>query len=89
VFVAQGVLGFSQVRFRRYGVSGQSQHGIDLAGRCSDGTYTVVQCKEYDIFTVADLRAAVKKFTNGERPFGSQHLIVAVSTVARARGRAG
>jgi hypothetical protein len=62
VFVAQGVLGLDQVRFRRYGVSGQAQHGIDLAGRCSDGGYTVVQCKEYDTFTPADLRAAVAKF---------------------------
>jgi hypothetical protein len=61
VFVAQGVLGLNQVRFRRYGVSGQAQYGIDLAGRGSDGGYTVVQCKEYDIFTPADLRAAVAK----------------------------
>ncbi len=83
VFVAQGVLGLNQVRFRRYGVSGQAQHGIDLAGRGPDGTYTVVQCKQYDTFTPDDLRAAVEKFTNGKRPFGAKHLIVAISTVAR------
>lgn len=83
VFVAQGVLGLTQVQFRRYGVSGQAQHGIDLAGRGPDGRYTVVQCKEYDTFTPADLRAAVAKFAEGTRPFGAQHLIVAVSTVAR------
>jgi hypothetical protein len=83
VFVAQGVLGLNRIRFRRYGVSGQAQHGIDLAGRGPDGGYTVVQCKEYDTFTPADLRAAVAKFTDGKRPFGAQHLIVAISTVAR------
>jgi hypothetical protein len=83
VFVAQGVLGLNRVRFRRYGVSGQAQHGIDLAGRRTDGAHTVVQCKQYDTFTPADLRAAVDKFTKGKRPFGAKHLIVAVSTVAR------
>lgn len=70
VFVAQGVLGLTQVRFRRYGVSGQAQHGIGLAGRGPDGRYTVVQCKEYDTFTSADLRAAVAKFAEGTRPSG-------------------
>jgi hypothetical protein len=83
VFVAQGVLGLNQLRFRRYGVSGQAQHGIDLAGRGPDGAYTVVQCKEYETFTPAKLRAAVEKFTTSKRPFGAKHLIIAVSTVAR------
>jgi hypothetical protein len=82
-FVAQGVLGLNQIRFRRYGVSGQAQHGIDLAGRSPDGAYIVVQCKEYDTFTPADLRAAVERFATGKRPFAAQHLIVAASTVAR------
>src|SRR5437764_996539 len=50
VFVAQGPLGLNQVRFRRYGVSGQAQHGIDLAGRRPDRAYTVVQCKQYEAF---------------------------------------
>jgi hypothetical protein len=77
------VLGLNQVRFRRYGVAGQAQHGIDLAGRGPDGTYTVVQCKEYEEFKSADLRAAVEKFTQGKRPFGAKRLIIAVSTVAR------
>lgn len=61
VFVAHHVLGLNTVRFRRYGVGGQAQHGIDLAGRGPDGGYTVVQCKEYDTFMPSDLRAAVKK----------------------------
>jgi hypothetical protein len=83
VAVAQGVAGLNQIRFRRYGVSGQAQHGIDLAGRGPDGAFTVVQCKDYYTFTPADLRSAVENFTDGKRPFGAQHLIVAVSSVAR------
>jgi hypothetical protein len=83
VALAHGVVGLNGIRFRRYGVSGQAQHGIDLAGRGPAGAYTVVQCKEYESFTPADLRAAVEKFTNGKKPFGAKHLIVAVSTVAR------
>lgn len=83
VFVAQGVLGLHQIRFRRYGVGGQPQHGIDLAGRRPTGAYTVVQCKEYDVFGQKDLRAAVETFAKGKRPFGAKHLIVAVSTIAR------
>jgi hypothetical protein len=83
VFVAQAVLGLNQVRFRRYGLGGQAQHGIDLAGRRPDGEHTVVQCKRYDACSPANLRAAVEKFTTGKRPFGAEHLIIAVSTVAR------
>lgn len=83
VFVAQGHLGLNKIRFRRYGTSGQAQHGIDLAGRRADGAYSVVQCKEYGKITPSDLRKAVEKFTKGKRPFGAKHLIIAVSTVAR------
>lgn len=83
ISVAQDILGLDQVQFRRYGTSGQAQHGIDLAGRGADGTYTVVQCKEYDTFAPADLRAAVTTFVRGRRPFGAKHFIVVVSTVTR------
>ncbi|WP_181799136.1 PDDEXK family nuclease [Kitasatospora acidiphila] len=76
--VCQSGLGLHRVKFRRYGVQGQPQHGIDLAGRGPDG-YTVVQCKDYQQFTPAVLRAAVEKFASGRRPFGAQHLIVATS----------
>jgi hypothetical protein len=81
--VAQDILGLNQVQFRRYGTSGQAQHGIDLAGRGADGAYTVVQCKEYETFTPTHLRAAVTTFVSGKRPFASKHFIVAVSTVTR------
>ncbi|WP_051967379.1 restriction endonuclease [Kitasatospora mediocidica] len=76
--VCRNGLGLHRVRFRRYGVQGQPQHGIDLAGRGPDGN-TVVQCKDYQHFTPAVLRAAVEKFATGRRPFGARHLIVATS----------
>lgn len=83
VSVAGGVLGLSQLRFRRYGTAGQKQHGIDLAGRRADGEYTVVQAKEYRNFTPADLRKAVREFTKGKRPFRARHLVIAVSMPIR------
>ncbi len=45
--LSRRMLGLRGMKFRRYGVQGQKQHGIDLAGRDTDGSYTVVQCKEY------------------------------------------
>ncbi|MEU6312866.1 hypothetical protein [Streptomyces sp. NPDC047014] len=77
--LARGVLGLRGVKFRRYGVQGQPQYGIDLAGREPDGGYTVIQCKEYRTFTAGDLRAAVEVFATGRRPFGARRLIVATS----------
>lgn len=82
VFVAQAVLGLAAVKFRRYGKAGQAQQGIDLSGRRADGTYVVVQCKDYQQFTAASLKAAMKKFVEGERPFGATQLIIAVSCKA-------
>ncbi len=35
--VARRALGLRGIKFRRYGVQGQAQHGIDLAGREPDG----------------------------------------------------
>lgn len=83
VQVARDVLGLADVRFRRYGTEGQKQHGIDLAGRHPQGSYTVVQCKEYDTFAPADLRKAVENFGNGRRPFEAKHFVVAVSQSTR------
>ncbi|MET9433922.1 restriction endonuclease [Streptomyces sp. NPDC006551] len=77
--VAGRVLAIRGVRFRRYGVQGQAQHGIDLAGRDPEGQFVVVQCKDYQEFTAGQLRAAVRTFTSGDRPFGARHLIVATS----------
>jgi hypothetical protein len=82
VFVAEAILGLAGVKFRRYGIPGQAQQGIDLSGRRADGAYVVVQCKDYKQFTAASLKAAVKRFVEGERPFGATHLIIAVSCKA-------
>jgi hypothetical protein len=81
--IAQRVLGLRGMKFRRYGVEGQAQHGIDLAGREPDGGYTVIQCKDARAFTARGLRAAVEKFGGGRRPFGAHQLIVVTSATTR------
>ncbi len=75
--VASRALAIRGIKFRRYGVQGQSQHGIDLAGRDADGHFVVIQCKDYREFTAKNLRSAVEAFTGGNRPFDARHLIVA------------
>ncbi len=72
-------LGARDVKFRRYGTQGQAQHGIDLAGRDPDGSYVVVQCKEYSKLTATDLRAAVETFAEGPRPFRARAFVVVTS----------
>ncbi len=71
--------GARDFQFRRYGVQGQAQHGIDLAGRMPDGSWLVAQCKDYIAFTASDLRSAVETFAVGTRPFGAQTFIVVTS----------
>jgi len=73
------VLGARDVKFRRYGTQGQAQHGIDLAGRDSDGSYIVVQCKDYRRLTATDLRAAVETFAKGPRPFDARAFVLVTS----------
>ncbi|MFK4123213.1 restriction endonuclease [Streptomyces longwoodensis] len=82
--LARRMLGLRGMSFRRYGVQGQKQHGIDLAGRDADGSYTVVQCKEYASFTPQNLRDAVEEFTGGRRPFGATRFVVATSSSTEA-----
>ncbi|MFH9728152.1 hypothetical protein ACH4M4_35075 [Streptomyces sp. NPDC017254] len=77
--VSSHVLAFRGIKFRRYGVQGQVQHGIDLAGRDVEGRFVVVQCKDHQEFTAGDLRKAVETFASGRRPFDAGHLIVATS----------
>ena len=81
--IAEHVLGLRGVKFRRYGVEGQTQHGIDLAGREPDGRYTVIQCKDVQSFTTSLLRKAVKKFAQGPRPFNAYRLIIVTSASTR------
>jgi hypothetical protein len=82
--VSGRVLGLRGMQARRYGIPGQAQHGIDLAGREPDGRYTVIQCKDYHSFTAADLRRAVETFPQGRRPFGAYRFIVATSASTQA-----
>lgn len=51
--VSSRVLAIRGIKFRRYGVQGQAQHGIDLAGRDVDGRFVVVQCKDYQVVPCA------------------------------------
>lgn len=81
--VSRSARGLRGIKFRRYGVQGQAQHGIDLAGREPDGSYTVIQCKDYQEFTTGDLRNAVTKFTTGKRPFDAHRFIVATSAATQ------
>ncbi|MGW4828918.1 hypothetical protein ACWEOG_15160 [Amycolatopsis japonica] len=77
--VASAELGIGGVRVRRYGTPGQAQHGVDLAGREPDRSYTIIQCKEYQTFTPADLKTAVDTFAKGRQPFRAKRFIVATS----------
>jgi hypothetical protein len=77
-------LGARDIKFRLYGIPGQEQHGIDLAGRDPEGAYVVVQCKEYEVFRSSDLRASVTTFARGRRPFDSRSFLVVTSASTNA-----
>lgn len=79
VEIARHVLGLNQFVYRRYGVAGQTQHGVDVAGRQTDGAHAVVQCKHVQTFTAKLLRDAVENFATGRRPFSAKRLVVATS----------
>ncbi len=68
---------------RQYGDPGQDQQGIDLIATAADGTGTALQSKNYRSFGVDDLRAAVKRFRETERPFDVTHFIIGVSSLVR------
>lgn len=82
--VSERALGLRGIKVRRYGVQGQAQHGIDLAGREPDGRFSVIQCKDYQSFGASDLRHAVETFTQGRRPFEAYRFIVATSASTQA-----
>ena len=82
--LSRDLLEISHIMLRRYGTQGQTQHGIDIAGREPDGRYSVVQCKEYATFTKSDLRKAIETFANGKRPFGAYRFVVAISSNTQA-----
>ncbi len=68
---------------RRYGKSGQGQHGIDLVGFFTDKRPSVYQSKRWTKFRASDLQAAVKRYTTGRRPFDAERIVVAIASEAR------
>ncbi|WP_377862410.1 tetratricopeptide repeat protein [Allokutzneria oryzae] len=65
---------------RRYGVAGQAQAGIDVAGRSSNGRWYAYQAKKVDRLTESDVRAALDAFVEGRRPFGASRLVIATTS---------
>lgn len=65
---------------RRYGTSGQAQHGIDIVGHSRLGRQPHgYQSKQVDEFTEDDLKAAISKYVDGKRPFELKVFVIAVS----------
>ena len=68
------------VEVRRYGTSGQAQHGIDVIGFTRrERQPQAYQGKNVSKFDESDLTAAITKFTEGRRPFGAKRLVLAVA----------
>ena len=68
---------------RRYGRSGQAQHGLDIVGFFTGRQPTVYQSKEWQRFGASDLEEAVLRYSAGRRPFGADRLIIAVGSEIR------
>ncbi|MEV5404096.1 hypothetical protein AB0L20_15970 [Streptomyces albidoflavus] len=63
----------------RYGVPGQAQGGIDIAGRSEDGQWHAFQVKLVAQFSPADAKKALDQFVCGTRPYSASRLVVVVS----------
>ena len=63
----------------RYGVTGQAQAGIDVAGRSADDRWHAYQAKKVDKLTDSDVQAALDVFVRGRRPFGAGRLVIATT----------
>jgi hypothetical protein len=71
---------------RRYGTSGQAQHGIDVVGHSRLGRQPHgYQSKQVDEFTEDDLKAAISKYVDGKRPFELKVFVVAVSVAVNRK----
>lgn len=82
--ILQNVEGLREARL--YGTKGQKQHGLDVVALSAFGEGVALQSKNYKRFGSAELRAAVEKFQNTERPFEVSRLIVGVSSMANSTG---
>jgi len=62
---------------KNYGKQGSKQRGIDLWCDFSDGTRWLVQCKQQVHFSLADTKAAIRKFSfKGEKPVTNRIIFV-------------
>jgi hypothetical protein len=69
---------------RRYGRSGQAQHGLDVvAFFAQQRAPSVYQAKRWQDFNATDLEQAVERYTGGRRPFGADRIVVAVASEVR------
>lgn len=64
-----------------FGVKGDKQYGIDIFARLKDkqNRYATFQCKKVEKFGVSELRAAVKKFLEGDFKYKSDKFIIYTS----------
>ena len=70
---------------RQYGDPGQAQEGIDLIATAADDTGTALQSKNYNSFTLTDLRDAVQHFRDTQRPLAVDHFIIGVGSLVRRK----
>ena len=66
-----------------YGDPGQKQDGLDVIGFFANQKPTAYQTKRVETLTPLLLEQAVRKFADGDRPFGANRLVVAVASEAR------
>jgi len=69
-----------------FGKRGQAQKGLDVVGANAYGKTEGIQAKRYEKFTVADLDAAVEKYTRSTVPFILVRLVIGVSAKVDDRG---
>jgi hypothetical protein len=78
--VAREVDGLRELH--KYGVPGQTQHGLDVVGVDAAGHLNGYQAKRYAHFTERDLANAVEDYTQGQRPIKVVRLVIGIATVA-------
>jgi hypothetical protein len=81
VLVAEQIDGLHDVRL--YGVSGQTQLGIDLVGWDNDNQAVVYQARRWVKFTDSDLRKAVDDYCKMGRVFSAKRFVLCVACSAR------
>jgi hypothetical protein len=77
------VLALGSLRY--YGTRGQAQKGLDVVGTNPEGKVEGIQAKQVQRFKVADLNAAVEKYTKSTLPFDLVRFVIGVSTMVTDR----